>query len=645
MELAKKFNQVFCLPEKSVLEKILQVATLAPSQENNQPWRFIVSEECISLYYEDSMSLSYDKRHLLNHLSLGMLLENLRLAANHEGFDVDVEYFPSHLNPLEIASIHFKRATKSLDPIYHSIFTRRTDRRPYKRAVSLPASFFREVFCVQQDAGCQMSLTTDAKEIRHISNIICNLDSIRDLGIPRPFWLLPRGPLSYRNYIDLLENSEPLRLLLRRTKRQIISSSAIGIIWAENDSKLAMTKAGEAFQRLWLTAEKNKVSLQPITVYPLVKGMNVAEVSSLSDKDRDLIYNAVQEMEKIFPETKSRLAVAMFRLGISNNPPKKTEKKPERVPAYKKTQWLSNHPIMARSNNAQSDFDFENAFSRNIGLMNQEELLELKQKTIAIPSLGGVGGLQLFTLARMGVGGFHIADTEHFSAKDINHQYGAFMSTIGKNKNHVMSSLLLQINPETRLNSWDSKITEENVKEFLAGCDLLIDSLDASELETRRILYPKAQEMGIPIINASPIGFSCSMFVTFPHSMSFDGYIDYSHRKTREENFLKYMLKVAPRPYFLEYLDTKEVDGKNLMGSSCSSTAAFCAGISSTEALKILLGRSSVKGLPYYHHFDPYLLKFKTRWMPFGNRNPIQKALYFIARRKMLRKKPGNQPA
>ena len=44
------------------------------------------------------------------------------------------------------------------------------------------------------------------------------------------------------------------------------------------------------------------------------------------------------------------------------------------------------------------------AFSRNIGLLTLEEQERLSHARVAIPGMGGVGGVHLITLARTGIG-------------------------------------------------------------------------------------------------------------------------------------------------------------------------------------------------------------------------------------------------
>ena len=73
-------------------------------------------------------------------------------------------------------------------------------------------------------------------------------------------------------------------------------------------------------------------------------------------------------------------------------------------------------------------FDYQQAFSRNIGWMTTEEQTVLRGKKIAIAGMGGVGGSHLLTLTRLGLGAFHIADFDQFELANFNRQAGATVS-------------------------------------------------------------------------------------------------------------------------------------------------------------------------------------------------------------------------
>lgn len=53
---------------------------------------------------------------------------------------------------------------------------------------------------------------------------------------------------------------------------------------------------------------------------------------------------------------------------------------------------------------------------------------------------------------------------------------------------------------------------------------------------------------------------------------------------------------------------------------------------------KLAVGRGKVFYAPYSFQFDFYRMKMKKSWMPFGNRNPIQRIIIFFAQ-KIIEKK------
>src|SRR5207237_1821983 len=126
---------------------------------------------------------------------------------------------------------------------------------------------------------------------------------------------------------------------------------------------------------------------------------------------------------------------------------------------------------------AMNRFSYDEAFSRNIGWVTSDEQRALRGKRVAIAGLGGVGGVHLLTLARLGVGAFNIADFDTFDVANFNRQVGALMSTIGCPKAEVLASAALDINPELDLQLFREGVSDQNLDRFLAGADLYVDGL------------------------------------------------------------------------------------------------------------------------------------------------------------------------
>lgn len=280
-----------------------------------------------------------------------------------------------------------------------------------------------------------------------------------------------------------------------------------------------------------------------------------------------------------------------------------------------------------------TEFEYMLAFSRNIGWVTQEEQSRLQRARVAIGGLGGVGGSHLVTLARLGVGQFSVADLDDFDVPNFNRQYGASVSTVGKSKLAVMSQAVRDINPEVTLHPFDQGINLENVDDFLSGTDLYMDSLDIFSLEIRRKVFQRCHELGIPAITAAPMGMGTAILVFLPGRMSFEDYFCFDDVRSFEDKLVKFVIGVSPAMLQRRYLVKRS--SVNFLNRKVPSTAMgieLAAGVAGTQALKVLLGRGSVVHAPRGLHFDAYRNRLVRTWRPWGNRNPLQRMMFWRVR-------------
>ncbi|MCB9980533.1 MAG: ThiF family adenylyltransferase, partial [Rhodospirillales bacterium] len=167
------------------------------------------------------------------------------------------------------------------------------------------------------------------------------------------------------------------------------------------------------------------------------------------------------------------------------------------------------------------NFDYKEAFSRNLGLLTPHEQDLLKSKKVAIAGMGGVGGVHLQTLARMGISNFHIADMDVFELANFNRQAGAMVSTLHLPKADVLKRMAEDINPECKITVFSEGVTDENMEAFLDGVDVYVDGLDFFVLDVRARLFEKCREKGIPAVTVGPIGISSACLIFHPKGMSF----------------------------------------------------------------------------------------------------------------------------
>lgn len=278
-------------------------------------------------------------------------------------------------------------------------------------------------------------------------------------------------------------------------------------------------------------------------------------------------------------------------------------------------------------------FDYETAFSRNIGWLTREEQARLRGKRIAIAGMGGVGGSHLLTLTRLGIGAFKIADFDKFELQNFNRQAGANMASVGRPKVQVLAEMARQINPELDLRIFDQPIGADNVDEFLADVDLFVDGIDFFAFDARRSVYQACETRGIPAIMAGPIGMGVGLLAFLPGGMSFEQYFRLAGH-AKEEQALRFLLGLVPGLLHRTYLvDPSAVDFASQRGPSTPMACELCAGAAATEALKILLGRGKVRSVPCGFQYDPYRGKLAQTWRPWGNRNPLQQLALVFARR------------
>jgi len=268
---------------------------------------------------------------------------------------------------------------------------------------------------------------------------------------------------------------------------------------------------------------------------------------------------------------------------------------------------------------------FSQAFARNIGILTLEEQKKLSETTVAIPGMGGVGGIHLVTLVRTGIGKFHIADFDIYEPANINRQFGARVPDFGRPKLEVMKEQALSINPYLEFSLFEDGINESNIDRFLDGVDVVIDGLDFFKFEIRRILFKKAAEKGIHVITAGPMGYSSAMLIFSPNGMGFDEYFNIREEMEEKDKYLSFALGLAPRPTHIKYMDLKKVDLDSKAGPSLNIACQICSGMAATEALKIILNKGIVKPVPNYFQYDPYLQIFRKGHLFMGNRNPLQK--------------------
>jgi len=276
------------------------------------------------------------------------------------------------------------------------------------------------------------------------------------------------------------------------------------------------------------------------------------------------------------------------------------------------------------------------AFSRNLGILTPEEQYKLGRARVAVPGLGGVGGLHCLTLARTGLGGFHLADPDTFELVNCNRQFGATMPRLGQGKLEVMAEEIRKINPHAVITPFPVGLTAENLDAFLLDIDIVVDSLDFFAFGIRRALFNRSRQLGITVVTAAPLGFTSSTLVFTPQSMSFDDYFDIHDGLSERECLLRFAVGLAPRGLHLGQMDPSRVSLDSGQGPSLAIACLLCAALAATETVRRITGRPGLRATPWSLQVDALSGRSRRVRLRRGNASGMQRAKLWYVRNILL---------
>lgn len=140
-------------------------------------------------------------------------------------------------------------------------------------------------------------------------------------------------------------------------------------------------------------------------------------------------------------------------------------------------------------------------FSRTELLLGTAGLERLKNSSVAVVGLGGVGAYAAEALCRAGIGRLALIDFDDICLTNINRQLHAMDGTVGRAKAHVMAERLSLINPAAEIVPYKDFYGAENSDYLLSpGYDYVVDAID--HFTSKLHLIVSCRERQIPIISS-----------------------------------------------------------------------------------------------------------------------------------------------
>ena len=340
------------IPREAIL-KIIEAGAQAPSGSNSQPWQFEISGDTVSvrmLPEKDHPVLNVRRGGTL--IANGALLENIAIAADHEGFRARIDLFPEKdRTPNLVARVTFESGGSSSDAaLYNAIWRRATNRKPYEtgRLDGTMEEALRGVIEKTDAGGIALQWIDTRKHIEALARaaavneaVMFGNAALRRLFFDELVWTEAeeknRGGGLYLPTMELAPQQQSgLKLLHNRLLGAMLA--ALGIprkIAAENAAQYAccavygavscgldnrdFVRAGRVIERAWLTATSLGLS------FHLQTGVNFLWLAAqdgnaaLSAKEIAMVNEAYGAIRSITGASLP-FVPALFRIGWGGEP-------------------------------------------------------------------------------------------------------------------------------------------------------------------------------------------------------------------------------------------------------------------------------------------------------------------------------------
>ena len=110
-----------------------------------------------------------------------------------------------------------------------------------------------------------------------------------------------------------------------------------------------------------------------------------------------------------------------------------------------------------------------------VGMEGQKKL---KASSVLLVGTGGLGSPLCLYLAAAGVGQIGLVDFDQVDYSNLQRQVIFSVRDIGRPKLEAAKDRILEINPNTQVDSYETKLSSENALDIIRGYDLVVDGTD-----------------------------------------------------------------------------------------------------------------------------------------------------------------------
>ena len=140
-------------------------------------------------------------------------------------------------------------------------------------------------------------------------------------------------------------------------------------------------------------------------------------------------------------------------------------------------------------------------FERVISFVGNDNFEKIKEKTVLVVGLGGVGGYAVESLIRSGINNIILIDFDKIDESNLNRQIITNNNNIGKYKTDVMKERILSINPECNVSLHNIFLDKDSIS-ILDNyqIDYIVDACDS--VQAKKLLIDYSLDKDIKLISS-----------------------------------------------------------------------------------------------------------------------------------------------
>ena len=336
--------------------ELARAAILAPTPDNNQPWRFVSAGDRLEIYLDPQRSLPSDVNSMYDLVGIGAAIENAAIAGRQMGYLTEVDCDCNRRDPSDapqhrpVATLQF-RAGGEPDPLHGQLASRCTNRKLYSTRPVERAALQRMGSEAGEFPEVQLDWVTDRRRIRAFARLIASSDRFRFEYEPfhkeifRQLRFTAEGAEATRDGLDVRTLELPpgaaaiIRWLRHWPRMKLINrlglgrlltfpswvsvrkSGALGVLSLEEASAEGFLRGGRAFQRIWLSTQAEGLALQPLGSLAVFIG----QLEQLNGRNLHAGHQGLSKrlsgwLRELVPSTGGRTLLMVFRIGYAEPP-------------------------------------------------------------------------------------------------------------------------------------------------------------------------------------------------------------------------------------------------------------------------------------------------------------------------------------